>query len=122
MRSPMRIVNGVLAVLLALFAFAQVNDPDGMFWAAVYAVGGLWCGLAAVNPAAGALKPVRSVFGFSLVTAVLGTVWFWPKTPGWWRQDVWWETETAREGMGMMILVICLVLAGLVLWRQRRPA
>jgi hypothetical protein len=35
-------------------------------------------------------------------------------------QDVWWETETAREGMGMMILCVALALAGLVALRARR--
>ncbi|MEM7746222.1 MAG: transmembrane 220 family protein [Pseudomonadota bacterium] len=118
----MRIVNGVLAIFLALFALAQVNDPDGVFWAAVYGAGALWCLVAALKPAMGAFGPIRLVFGLTLVASIVGTAWFWPKTSGWWRQDVWWETETAREGMGMMILLICLVVAGLVILRRSETA
>lgn len=116
----MRIVNGVLAVLLVLFAVAQYNDPDGPFWVAVYGAGALWCAVAALRPAAGRHGGVRAVFGATCIAALAGVVWFWPRTPEWWRQDVWWETETAREGMGMMIIVVCLALAGLSLMRARR--
>jgi len=46
--------------------------------------------------------------------------WFWPQTPGFWHQEVWWVTEEAREGMGMMIAFIAL----LTVWfgtRRQRP-
>ena len=115
----MRIANGVLAGLLILFAFVQYNDPDGLFWAAVYGAGALWCGVACLKPAIFRGVWFR-LFAVSFVVALVGLIYFWPKAPGWWRQDVWWETETAREGMGMMILVIALLFAGYVALRTRR--
>jgi hypothetical protein len=39
---------------------------------------------------------------------------------GFWRKDVWWVEETAREGMGMMIAFVVLVV---VLFNaHRKPA
>jgi hypothetical protein len=29
--------------------------------------------------------------------------------PGFWRKDVWWVEETAREGMGVMIAFAVLI-------------
>ena len=109
----MRILNGVLAAVLLLFAAVQFNDLDGVFWAAVYALAALWCGLSAIRPAIYAWAPAQGLFALSALAALVGLFWFWPTTPGWWKQDVWWNTETAREGMGMMIIVVALVCAGL---------
>lgn len=113
----MRIANGVFAVLLILFAVVQYNDPDGLFWLIVYGVGAVWCALAALRP--GALSGILfGLFGLTFAAAVAGLVYFWPTTDRWWMQEVWWETETAREGMGMMILIVGLVLAGIVALRR----
>lgn len=116
----MRIVNAIFPVLLVVFAAVQVNDPDGLFWAVIYALGAAWCALAALRPAllAGALP--RALYGVSLLAAVGGLVYFWSQTPCWWHSAVWWETETAREGISMMILVLALVLAGTVALRLRK--
>ena len=42
--------------------------------------------------------------------------------PGFWRKDVWWVEETAREGMGVMIgfAVLIAVLASAVTAKNRR--
>ena len=116
----MRITNGVLCALLILFAVVQYNDPDGVFWIGVYGAGAAWCGLAAVRSDLLANVGVKAVFGLTLAAAIAGVVWFWPTTPEWWKQDVWWTTETAREGMGMMIVVVCLLFAGAVILPARR--
>ncbi len=108
----MRIISGIFAVLLILFAVAQYNDPDGLFWVAVYGAGALWCLLAAFRPGLFTGGPAKLLFGLTFLAAIAGMVWFWPTTPEWWMQDVWWETETAREGMGMMIIAVCLLVAG----------
>ncbi|MEM7522839.1 MAG: transmembrane 220 family protein [Pseudomonadota bacterium] len=115
----MRILNGVLACVLILFAVVQYNDPDGVFWAVVYGVGVIWCAVAAFR--AGVFTtPVYFAYLACFAAGVAGVVWFWPRTPNFWLQDVWWETETAREGMGMMILFLCLVAAGIVARKARR--
>lgn len=116
----MRIVNGVLAILLILFAVVQYNDPDGLFWAAVYGVGAIWCGLAAFRSSTYRSNAAFGLFGLCLLAAIAGMAHFWPDTPDWWKQDVWWETETAREGMGMMILLAALIVAGVGALGARR--
>ena len=71
--------------------------------------------------------PGRGFYAAGLVlttaAAVAGTVYFWPRMPGWWRKDVWWNAETAREGMGMMIVTVVLLVVLFTAWRARsRPA
>ena len=107
----MRITSAVLCVLLALFALAQYNDPDAIFWGPVYGVAAIWCGLAAFRASVFDLDIARRLLTASIALAVFGVVWFWPKTKGFWHMNVWWETETAREGMGMMIVLIALAVA-----------
>ena len=51
------------------------------------------------------------LLGLCLVLAILGTIFYWPQTPGFWRMEVWWETEAAREGMGMMIATLAVGVA-----------
>ena len=38
---------------------------------------------------------------------------YWPAVPNWWRKDVWWHEETAREGMGLMIAFAVSLVAWL---------
>lgn len=115
----MRILNAVFACLLILFAVVQYNDPDGLFWAAVYGVGVLWCGVAALRSSLYA-TPAFIIYALSLAATAFGVFWFWPRTPDFWMQDVWWETETAREGMGIMVLLLAMLAAGAVALRARR--
>lgn len=119
----MRILNGILCVLLVLFVVAQVNDPDGPVWMAIYGAGALWCLVAALRPALFASGLVTGLFAVSFAAAVAGMIWFWPQVSNWWDINVWWPEitgETSREGMGMMVLVLCLLAAGSALMRSRR--
>lgn len=116
----MRIANGVLAAILVLFAVAQYNDPDAFLWGAIYGIAGVWCGVAAFRPGLLGRGPVRALWGLCLLAALAGLVFYWPDTPNWWVREVWWENEAAREGMGMMIVVAALLLAGTAM--LRRPA
>lgn len=47
----------------------------------------------------------------AIAAAVVGMVHYWPQTSEFWRIDVWWHTETAREGMGMMIVLVVLAIS-----------
>ena len=107
----MRIAAAVFCVLLILFTVVQYNDPDALWWGLIYGAGALWCAVALVRPGAVTGPVGRILMLISLILCVGGVVYYWPKTPGWWRQDVWWETETAREGMGMMIVLIAIAIA-----------
>ena len=97
---------------MVLFAVVQYNDPDGLFWGVIYGIAALWCGIAAFRPSL-ISGNIRKLLLCSLAFAALGIAWFWPRTPEFWRQEVWWITETAREGMGMMVVLIALTIAWL---------
>jgi hypothetical protein len=113
----MRVVCGVLAVLLVLFAAVQLNDPDPLFWGGVYAAAAAWCGLAAFRPALLRTGAARALLLVSLGLAALGVVTFFPDAERWWSIDVWWPEasgETSREGMGMMVAAAAMAAAALV--------
>jgi hypothetical protein len=116
----MRIASGVLATLLMLFALVQYNDPDGALWAFIYGVAAFWPGVAAWRPAALGAPAAKAAMLATFALAVAGTIYFWPTSEGWWRVSVWWHSETAREGMGFMIIVAGLLLA--IMTRSRRGA
>ena len=118
----MRILTGVLAVLMTLFVVVQFNDPDGPLWEAIYGTVALWCAIAAFRPTLFGAMVTRVLFGLSVAAAVFGVVFYWPHTAAWWRVDVWWNTETAREGMGMMIAAGCLIVVAVVARRVGRAA
>ncbi|WP_146347370.1 transmembrane 220 family protein [Phaeobacter marinintestinus] len=117
----MRVVAAVFCGLMVLFALVQYNDPDALYWGVIYGAAAIWCGLAAFRPAMISGRGRTLLLGF-LAIAAFGVVWYWPKTPGFWTQEVWWVTETAREGMGMMIVFIALIIAWLTLRKSPQPA
>ncbi len=117
----MRILSAVFCLLMLLFAVVQYNDPDALFWGVIYGIAALWCGFAAWRPAK-VTGHVRLGLLLCLAAAVIGVVWFWPRTPGFWQQEVWWVTETAREGMGMMVTLLALGIAWLASRGRRKIA
>ena len=119
----MRILNLALCVSMALFAVVQYNDPDGPFWMVVYAVPAIWAGLAGAKPDLMQRSTAKAGLGLTLLAYLVATIYFWPTDAAWWRMEVWWESETAREGMGLMIATSIIAIAALsVLVRRRRPA
>ena len=118
----MRYVLMLLGLLMVAFAAVQYNDPDALLWIVIYLLPAAWAFAAAFRPAY-----LRSVAGERLLWATvaigMGTmVYYWPAMPGFWRKDVWWVEETAREGMGVMIgfAVLIAVLASAVTAKNRR--
>ncbi len=107
----MRIFSGICCILMLLFTVVQFNDPDVLHWALIYGVVAIWCGVAAFRPALITQGWQRALLVMCLALAAVGTVWYFPKTPGFWQTEVWWVTETAREGMGMMIAFAALLVA-----------
>ncbi len=116
----MRYLNGFLFVVMIMFAAVQYNDPDFAIWIVIYAVPAFWAGLAAVR--ADALRGVLPSAGIAacLLAVIGGTAYLWPTDPGWWRQEVWWVSETAREGMGLMIVTIVMLVVALSCYRAGR--
>lgn len=107
----MRYVNLLLCLLLLLFAIAQYNDSDGLFWGAVYLVPAIFAGLAAFRLRLLCSGPPLVLLLAAAAGWLAGVAWFWPQAPDFWRQEVWWETETAREGMGMIVAAAVLIVA-----------
>ena len=114
----MRYVNLLLCVLMLLFIGVQYNDPDGVLWMAIYVVPATWAAIAAFRPHWLGEAPGNVLLLLSIAAAVAGMAYYWPTTPRWWASDVWYETETAREGMGMMVVLAALCIA----WVSRRRA
>ena len=115
----MRYVNGVLAILMVLFAAAQYNDPDALLWMVIYLVPAAFAGLAAVRLTRLQSGILFNLLAVALIAALAGCYYYWPQTPEFWRRDVWWATETAREGMGMMIVTVVIAVAFLTAVRAR---
>ncbi len=107
----MRIASGIFCLIMVAFTVVQFNDPDALSWALIYGAIAIWCGLAAFRTELISGVWGRRLMALSIGLAVIGVIWYFPKTPGFWHKDVWWETETAREGMGMMIAFVALVVA-----------
>jgi hypothetical protein len=111
----MKYLFAILALLMALFAAVQYNDPDGPLWMLLYGVPAIWAGIAWLRPrllvGTGSLVLLSACLMAGLVLVVI----LWPPAEEWWRTEVWWESEASREGMGLM-LVAGVLLA--VLWRS----
>jgi len=114
----MRYVNGFFCVLFALFAVVQYNDPDAVLWILIYGITAIWAGLAAFRPASFAHSPVLiAVFGVTLVAMVGGAIYDWPQSIA-----DWWDNEFVREGLGLIIATVALLVVAYTLWRTRREA
>jgi hypothetical protein len=117
----MRYLQGLLAVILILFALVQFNDPEVLYWFAIYLIAAIWCVVAAVRPvllAAGGRMP--GTFLLCLAAAAFGTFYYWPSGTAWWTKEVIWDNELVREGLGMAIVFIALLLVAFSWWRARQ--
>jgi hypothetical protein len=120
----MRYVFAALALFMLLFVAVQYNDPDGPLWMVFYGVPAVWAGLAAFRPRLLAGRAGRPLLVLSLVVAIALTLAYWPPVDQWWLKSVWWESEEAREGMGLMLVstILLAVLAASFSARSRQSA
>lgn len=118
----MRILNIFLALVMLAFVGVQYNDPDGPLWAVYYAVPAVWCLLVALRPQALRAPAAMPLLWASVAVWFGLMVFYWPAMPNFWRREVWWEEETAREGMGMMIAWVVVLVAALTARRQQARA
>jgi len=114
----MKYVNLVLCVLLVLFVAAQYNDPDGPLWMVIYAIPALWAGITVFRSDLIWTATGKILLSISFISAIFGLAYYWPGMPNWWKSEVWWEQETAREGMGMMIVMVVFLVVFLTAWRS----
>ena len=116
----MKYVNMVLCVLMVLFMVVQFNDPDGLLWMAIYSIPAVWAGLAGFRINTAMNQTASVLLGLSVALMLVLTVYYYPHTEGFWHKDVWWITETAREGMGMMIATLVTLVAAWTIWSARK--
>ena len=105
----MRVLYLVIAALMLLFAVVQYNDPDGLLWALIYVVPAAFALLALIWPSLITGTGFK-LLGACVVLAAAATFYYWPTEPDFWRQEVWWNSETAREGLGMMAVLVSLLV------------
>lgn len=115
----MKYVNTIFCALLLLFIGVQYNDPDGPLWMLIYAIPALWTAIAVFNPLLLYRITARVLLALCLLAMVAGVFYYWPTVPHWWRKDIWWVEETAREGMGVMIALAALLVVLLTGWLGR---
>jgi hypothetical protein len=112
----MRYVNGFFCVLFVLFTIVQHNDPDAIVWIVIYGTVAVWAGLAAFRPTRFAHnRLLLAVFGLCLLAFVAGTIYEWPRSIA-----DWWDNELVREGLGMIIATVALLVVAYSVWRTRR--
>ena len=116
----MRYLNLVLGVLMLAFAALQYNDPDGPLWMAIYAVPAIWAFAAAFRLPAVQSRTGSLLLWLSIAAGAAAVFHYWPQMPGFWHKEVWWDEETAREGMGVMIVLAVLLVVRLT--ASRRPS
>lgn len=109
----MRFVNGFMCVVLIAFALVHYSDAGVDAWVPIYGIPAAWAGLAARCPARLARPAAALLLGLTLALASIGSWWLWPREDGFWQRDVWWHSDTAREGVGMMIVTLSLVLVAI---------
>ncbi|MFK8082029.1 MAG: transmembrane 220 family protein [Granulosicoccus sp.] len=118
----MRYASIVLMCLMLLFMGVQYNDPDGLMWMVIYAVPACWCAVAGFWWRAFDHAATQWALACSILAALGGIFLFWPLTPRFWTKDVWYNVETAREGMGLMIVTGVLLFVFFSLRRAQLKA
>jgi Transmembrane family 220, helix len=116
MEEVMRYLNGFLCVLLALFTIVQYNDPDAILWILIYGLPTVWAGFAAYRPRAFAHNQLfLSLLGLNILAVGAGAIYMWPS-----EVSTWWDQEEVREGLGLIITTVALLLMAFTLWRTQR--
>ena len=115
----MRYANIVLGLLMVAFAGVQYNDPDPYIWVPIYLWAGAWAFAAAFATPRLAARSLQGLLALSLLVYAGLVVFYWPRAEGFWHQEVWWNDEEAREGMGAMIALAVLLCASAVAFTAR---
>ncbi len=111
----MRYVNGFFCVVFVGFTIVQYNDPDAILWILIYGIPAVWAGLAAFRPAQFAHNQLLlAAFAVNLVAIAAGALYDWPQSIADWH-----ENEVVREGLGLIITTVGLLVIAYTLWRAR---
>jgi hypothetical protein len=114
----MRALDALMTVLFVLAIAVQYNDPDPLYWMALYTPAALLSGLAL----AGRFRPGPTLLAFAAY-AVLAVYWSpallqaGPESFAAWRMGSA-ADEEVREAAG---IALCALWTGVLAWRARRP-
>lgn len=118
----MRYVNVLLGIAMVAFAAVQYNDPDPHVWVPIYGVAAAWAFAAAFWLPRFSAAWTRVLLALSVLAYAGLVFYYWPEAPQFWRKDVWWVDEAAREGMGAMIaLAVLLFVSAAAAATARNP-
>ncbi|MEK9775520.1 MAG: transmembrane 220 family protein [Quisquiliibacterium sp.] len=117
----MRAIYIVCSLLMLAFVGVQYNDPDWLMWGLIYLIPAVWAGLAAFRRELLKTASANRLLWVTVATGLAGVIAYWPSVDHWWVKEVWWKEETAREGMGMMMVFAVLLLVALTN-RTGKPA
>jgi hypothetical protein len=116
MEEIMSYLNGFLCVLLASFTIVQYNDPDAILWILIYGLPTIWAGVAAYRPRAFAHNRLfLGLFALNILAVGAGAIYMWPS-----QVSTWWDRGEVREGLGLIITTVALLLMACTLWRTQR--
>ena len=107
----MKILRFALSALMIVFGVVQYNDPDGLWWAFIYGLAAFTLLFANWWPNALQQSIGKTLLLLVLAGFAIGVWVYWPEDANFWKTEVFWETESAREGMGMMIVLFVSLFA-----------
>lgn len=107
----MRLLNLLFALAMLGFAAVQFNDPDAALWVVYYLVPAGWSLTAAVDVRRLQRAWVRRWLWVSAAVWFALVLYYWPPMPDFWRWSVQMEHESAREGVGLMIAWLSVLIA-----------
>ncbi len=117
----MRYLNLLLGVTMLGFTAVQYNDPDALLWIFYYGVPASCALLAALRPDLLRTQPGALLLWASVPLWLGLVVFYWPQMPGFWRWPVLMAEETAREGMGLMVAWLTVLVAALSIRTRTGP-
>lgn len=112
----MRILNAVLAGILALLAVAKFSDAESMALVPALVAGAFWTGLAALAPMALAMRPLVVLLSFTTAAVLLGVWYYWPGAEGLMQPGTW----VGEQFGGFLFVVLALFGAMLTSIRQEK--
>lgn len=118
-RIVLHLVNGLLAVLFAVAAIVQFDDPDPALWVGLYGIAAAACGLFAAGRlprwAAALLAGGYMLGGLYMLLPILGPAAFYDTTG----REMMGLMETSREMLGLLIMA---GWTGFLTWQLGRQA
>jgi hypothetical protein len=59
---------------------------------------------------------LSAAYGLCLAAALAGSIWLWPSEIA-----SWWDREEVREGLGVIVATVALLIVGLSILQARQP-